>query len=253
MIDTHCHLTDPRLFEQLDGVIARAASAGVSRIITIGTDLEDDRRCIALCQGRSNVRCAVGIHPNHCKDVPAGEVEKLREMAAAPEVLALGEMGMDYFHDFAPRDQQERIFQAQLQLATEIDMPVVIHSREAVDDCLAIMRGFPKVRAVFHSFTGTTDEARRIIDAGHLIGFTGPVTYKKNETLREVARMVPGDRIFVETDAPYLSPEPVRKQKPNEPALMVHTAAVVAREKGMSLDQFDQVTTDNARRFFRWE
>jgi len=252
MIDTHCHLTDPRLFEQLDRVLARAAAAGVVRMVTIGTCIEDDQAAVALCAGRENVRCAVGIHPNYVTASSLGEVPLLRGLQAGPAVVALGEMGLDYFHQHAPRQLQAPVFEAQLQLATEFGRPVVIHSRESIDDCLAILRNHPAVPAVFHCFTGTPDEARQIIDAGYLLGFTGAVTYKKNDALREVAAFAPADRILVETDAPYLTPEPVRKQKTNEPALVMHTAAIVAAARNLSLAELDRLTTDNAARFFRW-
>jgi TatD DNase family protein len=252
MIDTHCHLTDPRLSGQLEAVIERARVAGVTRMITVGTDLEDDRAAIALCRGRANVRCAVGIHPNYTQHATLADVPVLRELQKDASVVALGEMGLDYFHQFADRAHQARLFEAQLALATEVGRPVVIHSREAIDDTLAIMRNFPGVRAVFHCFTGTAEEAERILTAGYWISFTGPVTYKKNDALREVVRRVPMDRLMVETDAPYLSPEPKRGQKTNEPALVMYTAAKVAEVRGMGLDALDRVTTENAARFFGW-
>jgi TatD DNase family protein len=252
VIDTHCHLTDPRLFEQLDAVIERAHTAGVMRMITIGTSTADGRAAIALCRGRHDVRCAVGIHPNYTQDAQLDDVPVLRELQADDSVVALGEMGLDYFHKFADRGHQVRLFEAQLALAGELGRPVIIHSREAIDDTLAILRNAPSVRAVFHCFTGSGAEADRILAAGHWISFTGPVTYKKNDELREVVRRVPTDRLMVETDAPYLSPEPKRAQRTNEPALVMYTAAKVAEVKGMSLGELDRITTENAARFFSW-
>src|SRR4051794_6896890 len=150
LIDSHCHLTDPRLFEQLDAVLHRAAAAGVTRMITIGTNPEDDAAAIALCKGRSNIRCAIGVHPNYCHEVGEADfIEKLRQLQTDGSVVALGEIGLDYHYDSADRARQRRFFEAQLQLAAELNRPVVIHCREAVDDCLAIMRGsLPQVRAV---------------------------------------------------------------------------------------------------------
>jgi TatD DNase family protein len=252
MIDTHCHLTDPRLFEQLDEVLARCAAAGVDRVVTIGTDLEDDRAAIAVCQSRTNVRCVVGIHPNYSADATVEDVAALRELQRDANVLALGEMGLDYHYDHATPAHQRQIFEAQLQLAAEVNTPVVIHCREAVDDTLAVMRAFPTIDAVFHCFTGSREEAARIVAAGYLLGFTGPITFKKNDALREVVRATPLDRILVETDAPYLSPEPMRKVKTNEPSFVVHTARVVAEVKGVSYEELDRATTENALRFYRW-
>ena len=252
MIDTHCHLTDERLHNQLDGVLARARDAGVHRIITIGTASADDRACVALSRRFDHVRCAVGLHPNYVTEEELAALDGLDALQADPMVLALGEMGLDYHHKFAPRALQTRAFERQLQLALKVGKPVVIHCREAIDDTLAIMANFKQVPAVFHCFTGTADEARRVLDAGYLIGFTGIVTYKNSSALKDVARFVPDDRFLVETDAPYLSPEPMRKMKVNEPAFVMHTAAAVAQIRGVSVDEMDRLTTANAQRFFRW-
>jgi TatD DNase family protein len=161
-------------------------------------------------------------------------------------------MGLDYHYDFADRARQQRFFEAQLSLAAELKRPVIIHCRDAVDDTLAILRGFPTVTAVFHCFTGTSEEASRIVDAGYLLGFTGAVTFKKSDDLREAVRRTPRDRLLVETDAPYLSPEPVRKQKVNEPAFVLHVAETIAQIWGVDVEEVDRATTANVERFFRW-
>lgn len=252
MIDTHCHLTDPRLLTQLDGVLARAAAAGVGRMITIGTSIEDDRAAMALCRGRENLRCAIGVHPNHVAEAEEGDLANLEELQRDPGVVALGETGLDYFHHYAPRDRQRVFFEQHLALAEKTGRPLVIHCREAVDDTLAVMRSFPRVRAVVHCFTGSAAEAERIIGAGYYIGFTGPVTYKKNDELRRAAALVPLERLLVETDAPYLSPEPVRVQKTNEPAFVMHTARMVATIKGITLDELDEAVSRNVADLFGW-
>lgn len=252
MIDSHCHLTYEQLHGQLEAVLARAAEAGVSRIITIGTSVADAEKAIALCRRHTDVRCAVGIHPHHAGEVGEADFEALRRLEREPEVLALGEMGLDYHYDFAPRAAQHRVFREQLAHAKEKGRPVVIHCREAVEDCLAIFSEFPGVPALFHCFTGTKEEARKILERGYLLGFTGVLTYKKSDELREVARFVPADQMVVETDAPYLSPEPVRKHKNNEPAFVVHTAAVLAKVRGISVEEVNRVTTENVVKFFGW-
>ncbi|MFT3786450.1 MAG: TatD family hydrolase [Tepidisphaeraceae bacterium] len=252
MIDTHCHLTDPRLSSQLDEVLARAQQAGVMRIVTIGTDPQDAIDAIELCRGRPFLRCAIGVHPNYCQNVELDAIDTLRRLQSDPSVVALGEMGLDYFHQFADRDRQKRFFEAQLQLALDVNKPIVIHSRNAIDDTLAILQHFPVKACVFHCFTGTPDEARRIIEQGYYLGFTGPVTYKKNDELRAIARDVPNDRIVVETDSPYLSPEPVRNQKTCEPAFVMHTARRIAEAKGLLLTEFDELTTRNAETLYGW-
>ncbi len=252
MIDTHCHLTDPRLLEQLDGVLTRAADAGVHRLIAIGTDPADDRATVALCHGRPNLRCAIGVHPNYVHEAELADLDAIATLAADAAVIALGEMGLDYFHQFAPRERQRAFFIRQLQIAVDLSLPVVIHSRQAIDDTLAVMADFPAIPAVFHCFTGSLDEARRILDGGYFLGFTGPVTYKKNDELREVVRLTPLGRLLVETDAPYLSPEPMRKQKTNEPAWVMHTAAKVAELKGVGIEELDKRTSANVQTLFGW-
>jgi TatD DNase family protein len=161
-------------------------------------------------------------------------------------------MGLDYHYDHSPPDKQKAVFEYQLQLATDVNRPVVIHCREAVDDCLAILKDFPEVRADFHCFTGDRDEAKRILDAGHWLGFTGPVTFKKSDELRSVVKLTPLDRLLVETDAPYLTPEPMRKQKINEPALVVQVALTVAELKQMDYADLEEIVDANATRFFGW-
>jgi TatD DNase family protein len=232
--------------------LARAAAAGVSRMVTIGTQPGDWEACLALCRGHANIRCAIGVHPNHSHQVEFEQIALLRGLQADPAVVALGEMGLDYHYDFAPRDRQRRFLEAQLAMAVELNRPVVIHCREATDDCLAVMKNYPVPAAVFHCFTGTVAEAELILAAGYLIGFTGVVTYKNAPQLRQIAATMPMDRILVETDAPYLSPEPVRKQKTNEPSFVVHTAIAVAAARGLTGHEFDRLTTANAMAFYRW-
>jgi len=252
MIDTHCHLTDPRLLGQIDAVLSRAAAAGVERMVTIGTRPGDWEAALAVAAGRQNIRCALGVHPNHCQEVELPEVAHLRGLQQNPAVVALGEMGLDYHYQFAPKPRQRQFLEAQLELAAELHRPVIIHCREAVDDCLAMLQQFADITAVFHCFTGTSDEANRIFEAGHLIGFTGVVTFRSGEALRGIAGSAPADRILVETDAPYLTPEPMRKQKINEPAMVMHTAAAVAAVRGITVAELDDLTTCNAREFYRW-
>ncbi len=229
-----------------------AQTAGISRLITIGTELKDDRHCVELCQNRPNVRCAVGVHPNYVSEVEESDLPQLREIQSDPYVVALGEMGLDYHYGQEAKQRQADFFQHQLQLATEVNKPVVIHCREAFDDCLAIIRNFPSVRALFHCFTGTLSEAKRVLNGGYCLGFTGVMTFKTSDELREVVKMAPADRFVVETDAPYLSPEPLRKQKVNEPSLVIHIAARVAQLRGVTIAELDDQTTKTANAFFGW-
>jgi TatD DNase family protein len=251
MFDTHCHLTDPRLEDQLTDVLARAAHAGVTQMVTVATHAEDWTKALKVAAEHAPVYCAIGVHPNNCHQVEISELAHLRTLQLAPKVVALGEMGLDFHYDDVPRPMQVKFFEAQLQLAAELNRPAIIHCREAVDDCLAVLSAFPNVPADFHCFTGTHAEANRILDRGYMIGFTGVVTFKNAGALLDVVKSAPDDQILVETDAPYLSPAPMRKQKINEPALVVHTAAFVAQLRGKTLEEIDDLTTRNANRFYR--
>jgi TatD DNase family protein len=251
VIDTHCHLNFPQLANDLDGVLRRAAEANVTHLVNIGTGVDDSRRGVDLARRLPNVAATVGIHP--CYDESARDATaELRDLAAAHEVIAIGECGLDYFHDDVPRDVQRASFVRQLTLAAELDLPVVIHSRESVSDCLEIVRDFPGVSAVFHCFTGSIAEAQRLGEAGYYAGFTGPLTFKKSHALRDAASRIPPQRVLVETDAPYLSPEPLRGKRPCEPGYVAHTLATLAKVRGWSVEEADRITTDNARRLFAW-
>jgi TatD DNase family protein len=249
MIDTHAHLTDERLAFSLDDVLLRAKQAGVKRIISIGVDVQDSRNAITLTRQHDIIRATAGVHPNHAAGVDIVEAERsLRGLVGS--ALAIGETGIDLYWKKVPLDWQIDFFHMQLRIASETGLAVVIHSREAVSETLTVLKDFRRVRAVFHSFTGSADEAKAIIDHGAMIGFTGPLTYKKNESLRETARTIPRDRVLVETDAPYLSPEPVRHIKTNEPSHVMHTANMLAKLWGVDLSEVDRLTSDNARVLF---
>ncbi len=256
MIDTHCHLTDPRLAGQLPQVLQRARQAGVSLMVSIGTDVADSAAALELCSANRDVlRCAVGVHPNETPQAEAAgglseSQNRLNDMLANPLVVAVGEIGLDYSYgaDAAQKAVQGKWLRMQMQLARQHRKPVVIHSRQAVEDCLGILEQFAEVPGVFHCFTGTAAEATNILQRGYYLSFTGVVTFKNGDALREIARDTPLDRLLLETDAPYLSPEPLRRQKINEPSLLPHTAAVVADLHGIDVAELSAVTDANARR-----
>ena len=255
LVDTHCHLHFDNYDADREEVLRASAETGVKRIICVGCGLADSQRAIDFAQAHRGVWATAGAHPHDgadfITDTAAGE--KLKSMLAEAKVVAVGEIGLDYHYGLEHKNRQADFFRQQLQIAADFNRPVIIHCREAADDTLAILSEFPSVRCVFHCFTGTADEARRILDRGFFLGFTGPITFKKSDELREVVRMTPIDRLLVETDAPYLSPEPVRKQKINEPALVMHMARTVAAVKQMTLQEVDHHTTANAQRFFGWD
>lgn len=255
MIDSHCHLTYQPLLCQIDAILSRAAAAGVRGCVTVGTSIDDIGRAIELAAeyGRGDVRIwpTAGVHPHEASKVDPGWEVRLESLARRNEIVAVGETGLDYHYDFAPRDVQRHVFQRELEIASSVDKPVIIHCREAHADTLDVLRGFPSPgRVVFHCFTGTPSEAEEILARGHWISLTGVVTFRKSDALREVARMIPAERLMVETDSPYLSPEPVRNVRPNEPAHAMHTAGCIAEARGTTLAALDELTSANAARFF---
>ena len=251
LIDSHCHLTYEGLHERIDEVLRNAHAAGVGEIVTIATDLDDAAKAMRLARQHDNIHVVAGVHPHQAAKAPKDWERLLREVSDRERVYAVGETGLDYHYDFAAKETQQKVFCGQLDLATAKQMPVVIHCREAHRDVLDILAEFPDVpRVVFHCFTGTLVEAKEILDAGYWISLTGVVTFKRSEELRDVARLIPLDRLMVETDAPYLSPEPVRGVRPNEPAFVRHTSECIAKARGISFDELAAATHANTRRFF---
>ncbi len=252
LIDTHCHLTSDALSRDLFGVCQRARAAGVARMITVATDAADSRRAIAAADHYRGVSATVGIHPHEAAKVKAGDWQLLRELRHNPNVVAWGEIGLDYHYDFADHKTQQDVFCAQLADAQRSGLPVIIHCREAVADVVAMLEdhGYRDRRVVFHCFSDASDEADAIVDHGWWLSFTGMVTFKNSKDLRDIARRYPLEQLMLETDAPYLSPEPHRKIKPNEPRLLVHTAAFLADLKGVTPAELEARTTANAELFF---
>lgn len=260
LVDTHCHLTYDELAPQLDAVLARAADAGVTRCITIGTDLSDVHKGIVLSRGRPAIWHVAGIHPHAAGQVTEDELRAIERLHCAPaeaglsadRLVGVGETGLDFHYDFAPRDVQETVFRRQLALAERVGRPVVIHARESEERVCDVLGDFPSLRnrVVFHCFSGGPDLARRVLDMGFWLSFTGVVTFKNAESIRRAAQYAPLDRIMVETDAPYLSPEPVRKIRPNEPAFAAHTARFLAALRKEDYAAFAAATTAAAERFF---
>jgi TatD DNase family protein len=251
LIDSHCHLTFDGLREQVSSVIERASAVGVDELVTVAQDLADAEAALKLSAEHENVRVVAGIHPHESGKAPDGWQDALRSIAARADVFAIGETGLDYHYDFSDRRAQLDVFTRQVEIAKELGKPIVIHSREAQDDVLKVLDGFQDLAGVvFHCFTGTQAEAEQILERGHWLSLTGVVTFKRSDPLRSVARMIPADRLMIETDAPYISPEPVRNIHPNEPAHLVHTAACVATVRGVNLNDLASQVTDNTRRFF---
>ena len=252
-IDSHCHLSYPGLTENLPEVLASAAAAGVGRMITIGTDLPDHDKAVEIAARNPAVFLALGIHPHHAAEVePDYEAFLEKRLTTHPKAVGLGECGLDYHYDFAPKLLQKGVFLNQLEIARKCGLPVILHIREAHADGLEILKDFPELRnkCVVHCFTGTPAECKAWLDWGAYIGITGIVTYKNAHDVREDAKLVPADRLLVETDAPYLSPEPVGNIKINTPAHVVHTGRYLAQLRGVEEAELARQTTANAVALF---
>ena len=250
LIDTHCHLTDLSE-EELCGVIARAQARGVKQQICIGavSGLAGAKRAVEIAEQHPEVFATVGIHPQDAGKVT--DTSEIEQYLNHPRVVAIGETGLDFFRDWAPRDQQLKIFRETIGLAKRCQKKLVIHSREAQPEILSTLRaqGGDRVGGVFHCFGGTLEEAKQILDIGFLISITGIVTFKSNHALRDTVRQIPLESLMVETDSPYMAPEPERG-KPSESRHVYEIAAKIAEMKGLSLEEVARVTTENARKFF---
>jgi TatD DNase family protein len=254
LFDTHAHLAAEHLLDDVGPVIERARQAGVANILAVGTDSADSCQCLAIARKHEGIWASAGIHPNHASQAQAGDWDQIVRLAMEDKVVALGETGLDLYWKDTPLALQQDYFDRHIRLAQKLGLALVIHLRETAAEILAMLRDAHQrdvLRGVMHSFTGAAAEAAEFLELGLHISFAGMVTFKKSDSLREVAKTIPADRILVETDSPYLSPEPFRGKRPNEPSRVVHTAQCLAEVRGVSLDEFAQQTTANALGLFR--
>ncbi|WP_333653492.1 YchF/TatD family DNA exonuclease [Dissulfurispira sp.] len=263
MIDTHCHLEMKPYDPDREDVIRRAREAGLEAIITIGSDFEGCKGAVELAEKYDFIYATVGIHPHDAKDFSEEIFDQIKRWAANrsqksevrsqknknSKVVAIGEIGLDYHYDHSPRDIQKDVFKKQLYYAKEVNLPVIIHSREAKKDTLKILEESGVTKGVMHCFSGDMEMAERVMSLGFYISIAGPVTFKNADRLREIAKAIPDDYLLVETDAPYLTPEPLRGKR-NEPAFVVHTARFIAELRDISIEDIDRITTLNAKRLF---
>jgi TatD DNase family protein len=249
-IDTHTHLDFDRFDADRDDVIRRAQEANVASMITIGVDYKTSIAAIKIAEENTNVYAAIGVHPHDAENMTDEQFDELCELLSHPKVVAVGEVGLDYHYDYSPQDVQRRVFRRFLDVAKEKQMPVIIHTREADEDILAIIKekGRSNWQGVFHCFSGDEAMAKKVLDLGFFISFTGTVTFKNSDSIN-VAKSVPLDRLMIETDCPFLAPAPKRGKR-NEPAYVVHVAQKIAEAKQMTTGDFAQATTLNALRFF---
>ena len=253
LIDTHRHLDFGAYDDDRVEVLARATAAGVQRILIPGLDLDNGRAILRLAEGDGRLVAAVGVHPNSSAGWQDSWLAELRELARHPKVVAIGEIGLDYYWDKSPQATQWRAFAAQLQLAAELGLPVIIHNREADADTVQLLADSPAARrpsaGVLHSFAGDVAMAEAALALNFYLGFTGPLTYKNGQTMRDVAEQTPLDRLLLETDGPFLAPQQ-RRGKRNEPAYLIHIAEQLAALHNLSLAEISAITTANAARLF---
>lgn len=252
LIDTHAHLTYEGLAERIDDVLARSIEASVTRWITVGTKIADNEDTLLLISRHENLWGALGYHPHEADDVTDADMQLLRKQLGHARVVAIGETGLDYHYLHSTAENQQRVFRQHLDIAAEIQKPVIIHTREAWDDTMAILDEYTgKLKnVVIHCYGGDTEQTKRVLDRGYTISFTGTVTFKNNDALRDVARMIPPERLMIESDCPFISPHPVRNIRPNEPALITHTAQCLADVYGLPLEEFAEKITKTSETFF---
>ena len=252
LIDSHAHLTDEHLIGEVEGVLARAGDAGVGGVITVAQSVADAAGAVELARAYDQVWATAGIHPHEAAKATEEDFVGLGSLLADPAVVACGEVGLDYYHDFVEPPSQRDVLARQLELALKADLPLVIHCREAFDDTIALLAeaGFDGRPVVFHCFSSSPAEAKRVADRGWRLSFTGVVTYQSAADVREVARSYPADLLMIETDAPYLAPKPLRSRFPNEPANLIHTARFLAELRGQPLEEVIEQTAANTRAFF---
>ena len=252
LVDSHCHLDFPDLAADLDGVVGRARDAGVGRMVTISTKVKNHAQILVIAEKYADVFCSVGTHPHHASSELDIDAQVLIGMAKHPKIVAIGEAGLDYHYDTGPRDDQFKSFREHIAAARETGLPLVIHARNCDADMAAVLTeevAKGRFKAVLHCFTAGADLARTAIDLGLYIGFTGILTFKSSQALRDIARSLPADRILVETDSPYLAPMPYRGKR-CEPAYVAETAKVLAETRGVSAADIARQTTENFFRLF---
>lgn len=249
LFDTHAHYDEGRFDPDRDQVLASLAGAGVRLVLNPGADLESSRRAAALAEQYPFLYAAAGVHPHSASEFDNIQRAEIARLLQKPRVKALGEIGLDYHYDFSPREAQKKAFESQLALAKELDVPVIIHEREAAQDCLEIIRASGIRKAVYHCYSGSLETAKILVGMGFYLSFTGVITFKNNRKAPDIIRWLPEDRIMIETDSPYMAPEP-RRGRRNDSTLLPYINRAVAAYRGISEEEAARITTENGKRFF---
>lgn len=250
LIDTHCHLDFPEYDQDREQVIRRAQEAGVNYFINIGSNVKASQDCLALAKKYPPVYASVGIHPHQADNLSEDYLKIIKDLAKEDKVVAIGEIGLDYYRNFSKVDNQKRLFISLIKLAKELNLPLVLHSRQAETDSLNILKDFFPLAAVVHCFSGSESFLKNCLDSGFYISFTCNVTYKKSEELRKIVKLCPLDRLMLETDCPFLSPEGFRGKR-NEPLQVRLLAEEIAKNKAVSFQEVAAATSENAKKFFK--
>lgn len=249
LFDTHAHYYDRAFDADRDQVLSALPGSGVGLVLCPGCDLPTSREAIALAERYPHVYAAAGIHPEDALGLPENWLEEVERLTRHPKVKAIGEIGLDYYWKEVPRDLQKEVFRAQLTLATQLNLPVIVHDREAHGDCLAIVQDFPQVRGVFHCYSGSAEDAKQLIKWGWHLSFTGTITFKNARKAPEVIQAVPLERLMVETDAPYMAPTPYRGKRCDS-RYVYRMAETIAEIKGLPVEEVVRITTENGKRLF---
>ena len=253
LFDTHIHMNDPAFDADRDELIASFPEKGVALAMNVGCSLASSYDAIALAEKFPHIYAAVGTHPDAADEVNDEVVETYRKLCKLhPKVKAIGEIGLDYYYEDIPRDIQKKAFAMQLELARELDLPVVVHERDAHDDGMTMIKQFPTVKGVFHCYSGSAEMARQLVKMGWYIGFTGVLTFKNARKAVETAQAIPLDRIVIETDCPFMSPEPFRGKR-NDPTRVYRMAEALAQIRGISVEEAEAATFENGKRLYRIE
>ncbi len=247
--DTHAHYDDEQFDEDRDGVLTDLYNQGVELVVDPASNMASSRKVLEIADKYPFVYCAVGVHPHDADEMTADSLDELRKMTENKKVVAIGEIGLDYHYDLSPRDIQKARFYDQLELASELKIPAIIHEREAVQDCLDIITQFKDIKGVVHCFSGSWETAEKILDMGWYLSFTGAVTFKNARKAPEVVTKMPADRIMIETDSPYMAPVPVRGRR-NDSRNLPYIAAKIAELRGMTTEEVAALTLENGKRFF---
>ncbi len=253
LFDTHAHMNDPAFEADREAILAGLPEQGVSRMVNIGCDLESSRECVQMAQMYPYVYAAVGTHPDSANEVNDKVIGEYMELCKLnPKIKAIGEIGLDYYYEDIPREIQKKAFIAQLELARELRLPVVVHERDAHEDAMDIIRQFPDVTGVFHCYSGSAEMAKQLVSLGWYIGFTGVLTFKNARKAVQTAQAIALERIVIETDCPYMSPEPYRGRR-NDPSRVRFVAEKLAGLRGISIEEAQRITYENAMRLYRIE